>query len=215
MNQHKLLFVKKNILIILLMLNLEAMSQKTIQGEYYFRKMEMVAGFNFSADGKFQFFYSYGAVDRNAEGTFLVDGNTLKLKSNKEAGKDFTITRQSKEGKGYIFTFNHPNKYLLEYIRCLYFVNGVEKEAQSDKNGVILIDLPHCDTIYVQHLLYPDIATLVKDAANENNRFTLHLNASLEQVSFKGVDFTIESDKVISCIPNYFMPIDGIKFQKQ
>lgn len=68
------------------------MSQHKIEGEYYFRKMEMASGFNFTADGKFQFFFSYGAVDRNATGTFSVTGNTLQLKSDKEPGKDFSVT---------------------------------------------------------------------------------------------------------------------------
>jgi hypothetical protein len=35
------------------------------------------------------------------------------------------------------------------------------------------------------------------------------------QVSFKGIDFLITDDKTITCLPNYFMPMDGIKFVKQ
>jgi len=191
------------------------MSQTKILGEYYFRKTEMVAGFNFSADGTFRFFFSYGAVDRNASGTFEVDGNTLRLTSDKVAGRDFTITSQEKKGRGYSIAFSHPGKYLLENIRCQFFVDGKMEEAFTDPEGKIHIDLTHCDSIYVQHLLYPDIATLVKNASNENNRFALTLNNTLEQVSFKGIDFKIENEKTISCIPNYFLPMKDIKFEKQ
>ena len=175
----------------------------------------MVAGFNFSGSGTFQFIFSYGAVDRNANGTYQVKGDTLELKSNKEAGKDFTVTSQSKEVKGYSITFTHPNRYLLVGIRCLLFANGIPQEALSDGNGKIEIDLLHCDSIYVQHQLYPDIATLVKDAANENNHFTITLNPSLEQVSFKDIELKIENDHTITCMPNYFLPMEGIKFIKQ
>lgn len=191
------------------------MSQTRIMGEYYFRRTEMVAGFNFSADGTFRFFFSYGAVDRNASGTFQADGNTLRLTGDKVPGRDFTITGQEKKGKGYSIAFSHPNKYLLENIRCQFFTNGKMEEAFSDPEGKIHIDLANCDSIYVQHLLYPDIATLVKDATNENNRFTLTLNDTLEQVSFKGIDFKIENDRTISCVPNYFLPMKDIKFEKQ
>jgi hypothetical protein len=38
------------------MINLQAMPQTTIRGEYMLRKTEMVAGFNFSAAGTFLFF---------------------------------------------------------------------------------------------------------------------------------------------------------------
>jgi hypothetical protein len=191
------------------------MSQTAIQGEYYFRRTEMVAGFNFLKNGKFQFFYSYGAVDRSASGSFLVKGDTLKLKSDKEAGKDFTVTSESKQANGYSITFKHANKYLLKNILCVFIVNGKEQEAFSDSNGEVHIDLAHCDTIYVQHSLYPDIATLVKDKKNDNNRFTLTLNPSLEQVSFKGIDFKITGGKMITCLSNYFMEMPDIKFIKQ
>jgi hypothetical protein len=191
------------------------MSQTTIVGEYYFRKMEMASGFNFSKDGKFQFFYTYGAVDRTASGSFIVEGDTLKLKSDKKPGKDFTITSQSKLGNGYSLTFKDPNQYLLKNIVCIFIVNGKQQEAYSDSNGEVHVDLAHCDSIYVLHNLYPDVPTLVKDEKNNNTRFTLQLNPSLEQVSFKGIDFKIVNIKTITCLNNYFMDASDITFIKQ
>lgn len=191
------------------------MSQQKIQGEYYFRKMEMASGFNFKPNGKFEFFFSYGAIDRSATGTFSVEGDTLKLKSDKEPGKDFTITGQSKEAKGYTLIFKDANKYLVQNILCIFLADGKKEQAYTNDNGEIHIDLAHCDTIYVQHTLYPDIATLVKDKTNNNNRFTLSLNPSLEQVSFKGIDFKIENDKSLTCMPNYLLPMEDIKFIKE
>lgn len=191
------------------------MSQKKIEGEYAFRKTEMVAGFNFTAAGAFQFFFSYGAVDRTAAGTFAVEGNTIKLTSNKEAGNDFTVTAQSKEATGYTINFNHPNKYLLKNILRVFFVNGKEERAVTNSQGEVHVDLSHCDSIYAQHLLFPDILTLVKDANNKNNRFTLALNPSLEQLSFKGIHLTIENDGSLSWLPNYFLEMPGVQFVKQ
>jgi hypothetical protein len=71
------------------------MSQTNITGEYFFRKTEMVARFNFTKAGTFQFLFSYGAVDRTASGTYTIEGNKIKLKSNKEPGRDFTVTAQN------------------------------------------------------------------------------------------------------------------------
>jgi hypothetical protein len=207
--------MKKSILLLLLITNLKIMSQSPVLGEYYFRKQEMVAGFKFSADGKFQFFYSYGAVDRTAAGSFSVEGDTLKLKSDKEAGKDFTITDQSKQANGYTVTFDHPNKFLLKDILCIFFIDGKAQQAYSDSNGEVQLDIPYCDTIYAQHPLYPDVVTLIKDKKNDNNMFKLRLNPSLEQVSFKGIDFKIRDDKTIRCMPNYFMEMENIEFVKQ
>lgn len=191
------------------------MPQTIIQGEYYFRKTEMVSGFKFSADGTFQFFFSYGAVDRRATGTFSVEGDAIKLKSDKEAGKDFTVTSQSEQGDGYILKFSHPNPFLLNYIRCIFQADGKSTETVSDSRGEVRVDLRNCDSIYAQHLLYPDIATLVKDPENGNNSFELALNPSLEQLSFRGIDLTIESDGSLSWLPNYFLELPGIRFIKK
>ena len=191
------------------------MAQTTVVGEYYFRKMEMVAGFNFSEDNKFQFFYSYGAVDRNATGSFSIEKDTLKLRSDKEPGKDFTINTQSKQPGGYTITFKHANNYLIKNILCIFIVDGKQQEAYSDDNGEVHVALSICDTIFVIHSLYPDIPTLIKDKENDNNNFTLKLNPSLEQVSFKGIDFKIVDDKTISCLSNYFMDATDIEFSKQ
>jgi len=191
------------------------MSQTTIEGEYYFRKMEMASGFNFSKDGKFQFFYMYGSVDRNAAGSFAIEGDTLKLKSDKEPGKDFTITTQSKSGTGYTIQFIHPNKYVLKHILCIFVVDGKQEQEFTDDNGRVHVNISHCDTIYASHTLYPDIPTIVKDDKNSNNHFTLELKPSLQQVSFKDIIFKIIDSKTIECINNYVMDATDIKFIKE
>jgi hypothetical protein len=191
------------------------MAQSGIQGTYAFRRQEMVSAFHFTQDGKFTFFYSYGAADRSATGTFTIEGDTLKLKSDKEAGSDFTIEKQSKSGSGYQVSCKAPNPYLLSYMECLVFVGDQKLSFESDKDGLVNIDLPHCDRIYVRNLIFPDIPTLVKDEKNQNNRFEVMLLESVQQVSFKGIDFQILDGNTISCYPNYFMPMEGIRFSKE
>jgi hypothetical protein len=184
-----------------------------LQGEYYFRKTEMVSGFMFLPEGRFQFFFSYGAVDRTAAGTYSIDGNLLRLKSDKEPGKDFTVTRQYKSAEGFSLKFFHTQRYLTENIRCVFQAGEQKTEVITDSHGLVITALNQCDHIFVQHLLYPDIFTQVKDPANSNNHFELSLETSLEQLSFKGIDFTIEADGSLTCHPNYFMPFTGIRYQ--
>jgi hypothetical protein len=85
----------------------------------------------------------------------------------------------------------------------------------TDSKGRVEIDLTHCDTIYAQHLLYPDVVTLIKDSNNKNNRFTCTLNPTLEQLSFKGIDLIIENDRSLTWLPNYFMDMPGVHFTRQ
>lgn len=207
--------MKPLIFFLLQFISLQTMSQSALQGEYTFHRQEMVAGFRFSANGKFDFYHSYGAIDRTASGTFTVEGKIIKLKSDKEPGKDFTITNQSKQGDGYTIKFEDENEYFLKYIRCSFFVGSERHDEFTDENGIVKVNYPHCDSIFVFHTLFPDFVTQIKDENNENNNFILSLNPSLAQVSFKGIDFTIENDTTISCIQNYLIPAEGIKFEKE
>jgi hypothetical protein len=195
--------------------SVSSFGQPVISGEYYFRKMEMVSGLNFSKDGRFEFFYSYGAVDRNASGRFSVNGDSLQLISDKEPGKDFTIVNQSKSKSGYNLIFKNANQYLLKNILCIFIANGKQHEQYTDDNGKVNIDLARCDTIYAMHMLYPDVPTLIKDESDSNNTFTLQLNPSLAQVSFKGMDFKIVNDKTIRCSSNYLIDAHDVVFIKQ
>lgn len=186
----------------------------TIEGVYALDGIRESAGaFKFDSSGKFEFFFSYGAVDRTAFGTFRVEGNKIILKSNKEPGKDFTVTKQSTNNDGFIVVAKAPNSILASYVKAVV-VNGQEKEPfNSDNHGVIKINSTKAEKIYLQHELYPDILTLIKDENNKNNHFEVSLNQIMEQVSFKGIDLTIEGD-TLTMPTNYFMPFRDIRFVK-
>lgn len=190
------------------------MQKTNISGEYHLTGVpEMASAFRFTPDGQFEFFWIYGAADRMAKGTYSVSGDTIRLKSEKEAGDDFEIKAQHTDEPGYTIRVIDPNSILASNVRCIYFVNGEQLEEFTNNEGLIKIDAPKCEKIYVQHALYPDIATLIKEDADENNYFELKLKPILQQVSFKGVDFFIK-DNHITCHPNYFLPMSDIRFVK-
>lgn len=191
------------------------MAQTHIEGEYIFNRQEMVAGFKFTKEGKFDFFCSYGASDRTATGTFIVEGKTIKLKSDKPAGKDFNVKAQSKSGTGYSIKFEDADAIFLNEIRCSFFTGGVRKDEYTDEKGILNMDIPDCDSIFVYHPLFPDFVTCIKEEKNHNNNFVLTLNPSLAQVSFKGIDLTINDDGTLGCIHNYLIPLEDIHFEKQ
>jgi len=53
----------------------------------------MVAVFKFSTNGRFDLFYSYGAVGRSATGTFSMSNDTLHLIGDKLPGKNFKVKK--------------------------------------------------------------------------------------------------------------------------
>ena len=175
---------------------------------------DLASAFEFTPDGKFQYFYIYGVADRNATGTYTIVGDTVKLKSDKEGGKDFPIESQSKKGKGYTLQVKAPNPYLLKHVTALYFVGEEQKVAESDDKGVIHIEDAHVDQIYVRHEIFPDVACLIKDKDNDNNNFVISLSPTLQQVSFVGIDLFKKGD-TLTCLPNYFLPFENIRFVKE
>jgi hypothetical protein len=190
-------------------------AQKTIEGVYSLVGIhDMAAGFRFTPEGQFEFFYIYGVADRNATGSYTLVGDTIKLKSDKEDGKDFPISKQSKKGSGYSIQVTAPNPYLLRNVTALYFIGDKQDVAYSDDKGVIQIDAAHCDKIYLTHEIFPDIACLIKDVDNPNNHFEVALSPTLAQVSFKGIDLVRKGD-TLTCLPNYFMPFENIRFVKE
>jgi hypothetical protein len=190
-------------------------AQKTMNANYRLTGVhDLAAGFQFKKDGTFEFYYIYGAVDRNAKGTYSISGDTIKLKSEKEAGKDFTISNQSKKGSKFKVVVSEKNKYLLKHIIAVALVGEKENVFESDDDGIIEIDLEQCDKLYLQHTLFPDVLSEIKDSINTNNYFEVTLNPSLQQVSFKGIDFYKDGDK-LHCHTNYFLPFQNITFVKE
>ena len=189
-------------------------SMTKLNGEYSLQGIhDMASGFRFTPDGRFEFFYIYGVSDRNATGTYTVEGDTVKLHSDKEPGKDFKIESQSKKGKGYTIQVKAPNDFLLSNISCFYLSGDKKEVIESDSKGMIHVDLLTVDTLYLRHEIFPDIPSLIKDKDNSNNYFEVSLLPTLGQVSFKGIDFFIKED-TITCLPNYFMPFENIRFVK-
>lgn len=185
-----------------------------LNGEYSLQGIhDMAAGFRFTPDGKFEFFYIYGASDRNATGTYTVEGDTVKLKSDKEPGNDFKIDSQSKKGNRYSIQVKAPNEFLLRNVICIYKDGEKQEVAETDSKGYIHLDIPNADTLYLRHEMFVDIPTLIKDKDNPNNHFEVTMLPSLGQVSFKGIDLFIDGD-TLTCLPNYFMPFENITFVK-
>jgi hypothetical protein len=197
------------------LISIQPMDAQKLNGSYRLSGVhDLASAFQFTKDGKFEYFYIYGVADRNASGTYTIVGDTVKLKSDKEAGKDFPIESQSKKGKGYTVQVKAPNPYLLNNVTALYFVGKEQKVAESDKDGVIHIEDAHVDKIYLRHEIFPDVASLIKDDNNDNNYFVVSLSPTLQQVSFKGIDLIKKGD-TLTCLPNYFLPFDNIQFIKE
>lgn len=187
-------------------------SQLMKPGVYTLRGIhDMAAAFRIDADGSFEFRYFYGVSDRYAKGKYTIEGDTLRFISDKVHGKDFKVKSETNDCLGYEIRIDHPNPALRSAVHAIGLIGDHRVDADADAEGVIRFEEKQIDRIYMLHVYYPDIATLIKDDVNLNRCFTLELLPSLEQVSFHAIDFLIKED-YITCSMNYFLPFEEIKF---
>ena len=72
-----------------------------VAGVYETHQMEVAAGLELKADGRFRYALSYGAVDEEAEGDWTFDGRTVRLTSNPmPKAPSFELVRDDPAPKG-------------------------------------------------------------------------------------------------------------------
>lgn len=202
-----------SIILFLLMMQNNSFSQGSLDAVYQlYGVMEMASAFKFNPDHTFQFYLSYGAMDRQAAGTYKLEGNNIILISDKTAGQDFHIIKESRSKKPQI-KVNAPQVWFASNVVCRFIKGDQEEYVQTDDSGVAESTYSDCDVIMVLHGLYPDEWTVIKSKENENQFFEIGLNPSLEKVSFKGVIASMENDVVTLKYEFLFGPGEA-KFEK-
>lgn len=192
-------------ILIIMIATLDTTAQ-TLEGLYRLQQgPEMAAEFHFTKEGRFEFGFAYGAVDRMAEGTYTVKDGKVTLHSEKVAGKDFTVKAKKRQGEGFTVKISDANAYLTHHVLCLFKKGDHYDQQYSDDQGIVHSKLTDCDSIFVMSTLFPDAMTLVKDDFDKtNNYFELTLNPSLAQVSFKSVTPRIDKDCIVLEMPFLF-----------
>jgi hypothetical protein len=69
-------------------------------GYYEGNQMEMAAGLELGADGRFQYGLAYGALNEEAEGVWVKDGNRILLTSDPVNAPEFRLAEQLAEPEG-------------------------------------------------------------------------------------------------------------------
>ena len=118
-------------------------------GEYYLRGvMETASGFKLNADSTFQFFFSYGALDRSGEGRWSVQHNTVVFNSKPKPAHDFALVKSGAGIAGKItIQIRGDNVMLLKYVHCKIKGGGKEQEGITNERGLVQFTAQPVDTI--------------------------------------------------------------------
>lgn len=169
-----------------------------MQGEYYLRGvMEAASGFKLNADSTFEFFFSYGALDRYGSGRWKqVDGRII-FDSRPQPPKDFALIKSEKvPGNMTTIRIIDSNEMILRYVDAIVRQGNVSTEESTDEAGVITIPKQSLDSIALLFRLCPDRFSHFQVADKTDNYFEFRLEPWIAEVFFKDFTLKMENNKL-------------------
>ena len=117
-------------------------SEFSITGEYYLESVhEMASGFKLNTDKTFEFFFSYGALDRFADGIWNLVGNKVTFNSAKWPGSDFRMTKSELNGsRKIIIELNETNNALFPHIYASLDQGRQDSWRNFDSHGRLVFE---------------------------------------------------------------------------
>ncbi|PWT99548.1 MAG: hypothetical protein C5B52_10505 [Bacteroidetes bacterium] len=174
------------ILYILSFFSMHAQTRDSIAGEYYLQGvMETASGFQLLPDSSFQFFYSYGAVDRYGSGKWSLQNGHVILNSKKKPESDFTLVKtRSTKNPNVTIKINHPNSNILGHFECTVISDKKLRQLQTNPGGIAVFPLQKVDSIYLLFQFCPDRYSSFAVPDNKNY-FEFKLEPSIAEVFFE------------------------------
>ena len=168
-------------------------AQSTIPGEYYLRGVtEVGSGFLIKPDSTFEFFFSYGALDRMGSGKWLVKGNEIILNSKPRPAYDFALI-SSKTVKDDFITIKitDNNELLQRYVYAKLKFSDTVLEDMSDQKGEIKFPRKVMENLSLQFQFCPE-KTSVFELNKEHNYFEFRFEPWIAEYFFNEHHLTIE-----------------------
>lgn len=173
-------------------------------GEYFLKgEMEMAAGLKLDSNGQFQFFFSYGALDRQAKGLWRLDGEHLLLTSEPKETKDFELTqsKQSPAKNVTIFLSGVPSEIWRYFTATGITKNKKQVNGTADAKGRIVLPVDHVDSLILQFDWCPEKAFHYNVGSSLHNQFSFRVLPSITDVVFDNNGFTITPEEITGTLP--------------
>lgn len=187
------------VLLTLIPLLMQAQATKNdLTGEYYLQGvMETASGFKLNPDSTFDFFFSYGALDRYGKGTWTVNDKKIIFNSKPKPARDFTMrTSKAATGKATTVKMVDINPALAAYIDCSVKSNGTSLVEPINRNGEISFPLTSVDTILLQLQFCPEKISVFPVADKKHTYFEFTFEPWIFEYFFENFSLSIEKDEL-------------------
>ncbi|WP_460967499.1 hypothetical protein [Spirosoma migulaei] len=168
-------------------------SKKTMTGEYYLSGVrEVGSGIKLNADSTFDFFFSYGALDRMGQGTWKQQGKQIILNSRPRPLRDFAlVTSRTVPGTGLTIRIVDPNKQILRYVECAIKNGKAIQREMTNSDGQVHFTQQAPEAISLRFELCPDRYSVFSITNTAHNYFEFRFEAWIAEAFFENVTYTL------------------------
>lgn len=169
--------------------------QMQVTGTYSLRGvMEIASGLQLKEDSTFQFYFSYGALDRYGSGHWSVKDGYVILNSKPYPGKDFRMIK-SFLGQNNFTTIKieHQNTNLYQLVYCKVKTPEGDSLVNADADGIIVVKNV-MDTIHLLCELCPERISSFPVADKKINNYVLNFEPWIAEVYFKSFRLRYDGD---------------------
>ncbi len=165
-------------------------------GEYYLRgERETASGFKLNADSSFEFFFSYGALDRYGKGRWQTRNDTVIFNSGPKSAQDFKLLSATKGTAAKISVrLKEGNAALLPHFYCRIKGGGKEQEGMTDKNGFVSFKPQVVETIKIFFEFCPEKLSVFPVTAKGLHNFVFAPEPWLMDVFFQNFKLAFAPD---------------------
>ena len=206
-----------NTFLLCLSIQFSMLAQKPIinpVGEYFlYGEREVGAGFMIHPDSSYQFYLSYGALDRQSSGKWKIIGNEIILNSYDKSRQHFSLQKQEKiQGDGIKIIFSKTNPQMYDYLHAILITNGQTKEEKANKAGEIIFPNEKGDTLKLFFDWCPDKVSVFAIKESNNNNFTFTPLPSFTDIVFDELSMQLTADELSG--PLTFLDEKKLRFKK-
>ena len=175
---------------------------QAITGEYFLTGVhETAAGFLLNADSTFQFFYSEGALDRQAKGVWTTDGKKVVFNTAAAPTSDYKLKSKSvKPGNNFVVRIIEPNTILQRYVIVTAFAKGVENTIQTNGEGLAMFPFSNVDSLRLIFQFCAERSTTIRLVGKEN-WYEFGFEPWLFELFFSNLEFQINDNELVGKNP--------------
>lgn len=112
--------------------------QDDLAGRYSGSAMEMAAALDLRADGRFDYWLSYGAVDETSSGRWRREGNRILLTSDPFTPPRIALARREQASTNIALRLDVPDGFSRQYfVTVVTFASGERRPIQLSEEGLV------------------------------------------------------------------------------